>query len=69
LLNIKKISTIQAKVLPKGKLIKSLTSKTHFLCLYVANLISKVSSQVHVHLKPVTQITDKGEDIQEEKTR
>jgi hypothetical protein len=63
LLNIKKTSPVQAKVLPKGKLFKSLTSKTDFLCLYVSKLISLASNQVHVHLKPVTQITDKGEDI------
>jgi len=62
LLNIKKISVVSVKVLPKGKLSKYLTNKTEFSRLLVYRLNSVSLGQIHVHLKPTTQqLTVKGE--------
>jgi hypothetical protein len=55
LLNFKKKTAVPLKVLPKGNLPKSLTSKTAFLWLCVSGLNQTNSSKnqaFHIHLKP-----------------
>jgi hypothetical protein len=63
LLNIEEKTPVTVKVLSIGKLSESLSRKTKFLCLHVFQLNLFGLSQIHVHLKPITQqSTVKGEN-------
>jgi hypothetical protein len=61
LLNFKKKTAVPLKILPKGKLSKSLTNKISFLWLLVSWLNLMESHIFHVHLKPTHKITVEGE--------
>jgi hypothetical protein len=61
LLKFKKKTAVSLKVLLKGKLSKSLTSKTSFLWLLVSWLNLMENHIFRIHLKPTYKITVKGE--------
>jgi len=61
LLNIKKKTANSLKILPKGKLSKSLTNKASFLWLLVSWFTLMESHIFHIHLKPTYKITVKSE--------
>lgn len=60
--DIKKTSAISLKFLWKGKLTKSLASKTFFCCLNVFKI-----NTIQTHLKPAKTPTGKGENTKEKK--